>query len=148
MRVNWKTAISLLQLTFNVHPARKAVKFAKSTLAELNKIVYPFKPGSMDGGDPHHRSSEVRLKTKRPLKSGPGSALGGNRTHTPFGTWPSTMPVCQFQHQRNSKGIIIGSVSLSSCMAGSARQNMAWHEIPLNEISRAKAQTEHAKKFC
>ena len=27
-------------------------------------------------------------------------ALGGSRTHTPCGTWPSTMPVYQFQHQR------------------------------------------------
>jgi hypothetical protein len=35
------------------------------------------------------------------------SALGGGRTLTPFGTWPSTMPVCQFQHQRKASGIII-----------------------------------------
>jgi uncharacterized protein YlxP (DUF503 family) len=32
----------------------------------------------------------------------------------PCGTWPSTMPVCQFQHQRNSIAIIIGNILLSS----------------------------------
>ena len=32
-------------------------------------------------------------------------ALGGSRTHTPYGTWPSTMPVYQFQHQREINGL-------------------------------------------
>ena len=46
------------------------------------------------------------------------SALGGGRTRTPCGTWPSTMPVCQFQHQRRSLrrdcGIIADGLGMST----------------------------------
>ena len=31
----------------------------------------------------------------------------------PRGTWPSTTPVCQFQHQRESNRIIIWGLNLS-----------------------------------
>lgn len=44
-------------------------------------------------------------------------ALGGNRTPTTCVTWPSTMPVCQFQHQRVGFCIIIIYALLSRKMA-------------------------------
>jgi len=39
---------------------------------------------------------------------------GGLEPPRLYGTWPSTMPVCQFQHQRNSHGIITTCEYLSS----------------------------------
>ncbi len=39
---------------------------------------------------------------------------GGIEPPRLYGTWPSTMPVCQFQHQRSSHGIITSCVVLSS----------------------------------
>jgi hypothetical protein len=39
---------------------------------------------------------------------------GGIEPPRLYGTWPSTMPVCQFQHQRDSHGIITSCVVLSS----------------------------------
>jgi len=46
------------------------------------------------------RNTEENVKQRERKNRSLLSALGGNRTHTPFDTRPSTVPVYQFQHQR------------------------------------------------